>query len=409
MYGPTAPPPSGGQFGSPIPRFMPAIDGLRALSIFGVLMLHFGWMPVGRQGLLEKLHLCSVFQYGWVGVDIFFAISGFLITGILLDSKDSPHYFLNFYARRALRIWPIYYAVVLFVFVIYPLVSPDGTFVHKGGWLPYLVYTQNFTNFSAIPLLAVSWTLAIEEQFYITWPLIVFAYDRKTLQRVVILLLVASPLIRLALDPFVGYEWLYLPFGRLDGILAGSLLALWFRSESFSVSRLRMLAPGLLLVGALGCVLLLPNPWGWYQKAFAFSFLAMASSGLVCFAAVDSILPGPIRSFLTCPPARYIGKISYGIYLLHPIVYIIYNYAIRVLRLPMYHNTVAGYTISLFAELALAVLVASLSWYLFEQPILRMKKKFERGSVSNDGHSAAENFARTPERLGAHSLPVRIP
>jgi peptidoglycan/LPS O-acetylase OafA/YrhL len=115
--------------GSPLPKFMPAIDGLRAFAVLGVVIFHWPY-PVVRDALFNKLHVKPLVECGWVGVDLFFVISGFLITGILLDSKGSSHFFRNFYTRRALRIWPLYYAVVMFVLVIYPLVHPSGSMVH---------------------------------------------------------------------------------------------------------------------------------------------------------------------------------------------------------------------------------------------------------------------------------------
>ena len=109
-------------------------------------------------------------------------MSGFLITGILLDSKGSPHYFRNFYVRRSLRIWPLYYAVLLFVLVIYPLIDPNGSMVHStASWFCYVLYIQNFVAYGS-RLLGVTWSLAVEEQFYTTWPFIVAALNRRAFQ-----------------------------------------------------------------------------------------------------------------------------------------------------------------------------------------------------------------------------------
>ncbi len=274
-----------------VPKYMPAIDGLRAFAVLAVLIVHFPWMPAPRHVLLDRLHLQPLTQYGWVGVDLFFVISGFLITGILLDSKQSSHYFRNFYARRALRIWPLYYAVLCFVFVIYPLLHPHGTVAQNlTGWPYYLFYVQNFVFFdNGVPLLGVTWSLAIEEQFYITWPLIVLLCSRKRLRVIAATLLLASPVIRLVLDHTFGH-YPTITFSRMDGILAGSLLALWFRSEAFSLAKLRKWASVLLVVGAAGSIYFLTTSRNAGQHSIlVYSFLAIAFVGLVGFAAADSL------------------------------------------------------------------------------------------------------------------------
>src|ERR1700760_1369307 len=183
-----------------LPKYMPALDGLRAFAVLAVLLVHFPWMPTPRLALLERLHLWPILRYGWVGVDLFFVISGFLITGILLDSKHTASYFRNFFARRALRIWPLYYAVLVFVFILCTFLRPHGTGAEilKWGWPYYILYLQNFVfSDNGVPLLGVTWSLAVEEQFYITWPFIVLLCIRKRLLTITVALFLASPVIRL--------------------------------------------------------------------------------------------------------------------------------------------------------------------------------------------------------------------
>ncbi len=362
-----------------LPKYMPAIDGLRAFAVLAVLIVHFPWMPSSRHVLLNRLHVQPVSQYGWVGVDLFFVISGFLITGILLDSKDSPHYFRNFFARRALRIWPLYYAVVCFVFVIYSRIHPQGSVAeHLTGWPYYVSYLQNFVFFdNGVPLLAVTWSLAVEEQFYMTWPFVIFLCGRKRLRGILMALLLGSPIIRLVLNHYVGGHYPMITFGRMDGIVAGSLLALWFRSETFSLARLRKWASRFLVVGGIGSVYFLTTSRNAGQQSiWVYCFLAVAFSGLLCFAAVDSLLPRPVYKLLTNSALSYVGKISYGLYLLHPIAYYTYNFLIHNLRLSLAADTFGQDVVAFVGELGLAFLFASGSWYFFEQPILRLKKKF---------------------------------
>ncbi len=362
---------------------MPAIDGLRAFAVLAVLIVHFPWMPAGRHVLLDRLHVWPVFQYGWAGVDLFFVISGFLITGILLDSKDAPHYFRNFFARRALRIWPLYYAVLSLVFVLYPLVLPHAFGAENlKGWPYYALYIQNFVFFdNGPPLLSVTWSLAVEEQFYMTWPFVIFLCGRKRLRGILMALLLGSPIIRLVLNHYVGGRYPEITFGRMDGILAGSLLALWFRSEIFSLAQLRKWASRFLVVGGIGSVYFLTTSRNAGQHSiWVYFFLPVAFSGLLCFAAVDSLLPRPVYKLLTNSALSYVGKISYGLHLLHPIAYYTYNFLIHNLHLPLGADTFGQDVVAFVGELGLASLFASGSWYFFEQPILKLKKKFSRGA-----------------------------
>ena len=154
------------------------IDGLRGIAIIGVLLFHLG-------SKLPALHLEFASRYGWAGVDLFFVISGFLITGILLDSIGSEHYFRNFYVRRVLRIWPLYFALLAFVFVLLPWIMPalrERIFSQCHPWQSYLVFAQNFfvRDFGIGPV-GVTWSLAIEEQFYLMWPLIILLFPRRLL------------------------------------------------------------------------------------------------------------------------------------------------------------------------------------------------------------------------------------
>src|SRR5438105_4863766 len=151
-------------------RRLPQLDGIRGVAIL-VVMFH------NESGIYPSLRLENIFANGWMGVDLFFVLSGFLITGILLDSKDSETYFRDFYMRRCLRIWPLYYSMILFMFVILPATDSAAArivFERSSPWWSYPFFLQTF--FVQIPAraagpLGVTWSLAIEEQFYLIWPL----------------------------------------------------------------------------------------------------------------------------------------------------------------------------------------------------------------------------------------------
>src|SRR5215469_16350920 len=172
---------------------MPQLDALRGLAVIAVLIHNTG----------RDLYTGFLTRNGWMGVDLFFVLSGFLITGILLDTKNSDGYFRNFYARRCLRIWPLYYCTLFFMFVVVPLVRPSEAHQifepRSMPWWSYFVYLQNFLVPSitrATGLLGVTWSLAVEEQFYLVWPLVVRFLTETQLRRLSITLICCSPVLR---------------------------------------------------------------------------------------------------------------------------------------------------------------------------------------------------------------------
>ena len=151
---------------------LPQLDGIRGIAILLVIFHN-------ETVKYPFLYLDRIFANGWMGVDLFFVLSGLLITGILLDTRQSAGYFKNFYARRCLRTWPLYYASLLLMFGIIPLLLPAQgkiVFERSSPWWAFPLYLQNFlipAPEKATGLLGVTWSLAIEEQFYLVWPLMV--------------------------------------------------------------------------------------------------------------------------------------------------------------------------------------------------------------------------------------------
>ncbi len=190
-----------------IPKFghIPALDGLRGLAILMVMVIH-------QAGLVPKSALdravLMVLPLGEAGVDLFFVLSGFLITGILVASKGAPHYYRNFYARRFLRIFPLYYAVLFAVFFVLPhlVPSPQSKWGHVSGpnQLWYWAYLSNWyialkTRGPTHGVVDLSWTLSIEEQFYLTWPMVVALSSRRTLLAICAGLIASGPAFRLTM------------------------------------------------------------------------------------------------------------------------------------------------------------------------------------------------------------------
>ncbi len=197
------------------------------------------WVMVHNLDHYPSLHLLFLSRNGWMGVDLFFVLSGFLITGILLDTKQHESYFRNFYARRCLRIWPLYYSVLFCMFVAVPLIRPSEARAvfdaRSAPWWSFLFYLQNFlvpaASMATGPL-GVTWSLAIEEQFYLVWPLVVRRCSDVQLRRLTVAVICFSPALRFYL--LVHHVNIYSNiFCRLDGLMAGALLALLVRSANF--------------------------------------------------------------------------------------------------------------------------------------------------------------------------------
>jgi peptidoglycan/LPS O-acetylase OafA/YrhL len=334
---------------------VPQLDSVRGLAVLIVL-----------------LHNTDVYQYtgllarnGWMGVDLFFVLSGFLITGILLDTKDTEGYFQNFYARRCLRIWPLYYCAILFMFVVVPFLRPsEASRVFEPRsmpWWSYFIYLQNFlvpAITRATGLLGVTWSLAVEEQFYAVWPFVVRYCSEAQLRKFMLTLICLSPILRFFLV-HRGYNVYSNTFCRLDGLMMGALLAVMFRSKTFS--REAYVRPAwltLLIASPLALITSGRVPWAVY------SFTALASVSFLCLALCSK--QKWLQTILGNRFLIYTGTISYGIYLLEKIpsdaAMSLHLVGHRALVLPLTSAATYG--------------LAVLSWNLLEKPFLRLKRFF---------------------------------
>lgn len=350
-------------------RRIPQLDAVRGIAIL-VVMVH------NSAHLVPTLPLQRLWGYGWMGVDLFFVLSGYLITGILFDSKESQGYFKNFYARRCLRIWPLYYSVLFLMFVGIPLLRPSmraEMFLRAAPWWSYLFFLQNFlvhNSSDAIGPLGVTWSVAIEEQFYAVWAVVVRFCSLAQLRWLAIAIIALSPLLRIVLLSY-NVDLYTNVFCRLDGLMAGGLLALAVRSEKFLPSRFFKAAWLLLLVALpLACLTDTLN-----ARWMSYSLSAAASAAFVYLA-----LYAPQRWFQMAMRNRlllYTGVISYGLYLLHKLPFD----AEKQFR-PNAHSIFV-----LVVGLVASYAIATASWFLFEQPILKLKRLFEFRTVGTGGTS----------------------
>ncbi len=353
-------------------QHMPQLDGLRTLAVAAVLIHHFG-------GHLP-MSLNSV-AWGSLGVRLFFVLSGFLITGILLRSRDLAEASgggqllatRQFYVRRCLRIFPIYYLVIAIAAAIN--LSPVRELL---GWL--LTYTLNIqcTLQGWFPdNVSHFWSLAVEEQFYIIWPWLVLFAPRKWLVRFAVITIAVGSLFRVyivASDTtwIAGYV---LPFAALDALGLGSLLAI-SAHPTFSTAALRTffaryaLPAGLLGYGVLEFLWQTGNVSREYYTALTETTAALCFSWLVSSAARG--FRGPVGAILKSKPILYCGKITYGIYVYH-----MFAPLILVKIFSLFGATYSAHGWLNFSFVTSATLItASLSWYLFEQPINSLKRYF---------------------------------
>ena len=364
---------------------VPALDGLRGVAILMVLVFHF-WQS------LPDLHLSptaqralSILSIGQKGVDLFFVLSGFLITGILLRTKLAPHYFRNFYTRRALRIFPLYYAVLITILVWTKLFATSASDGHP-LW-PYFVYLQNIVStFGRANIGGPEhfWSLAVEEHFYLFWPLAIMAFNRRHLVIFAISLIIGAFVCR-AVFVSVGLGVFTFTLCRMDALALGALLAVTF-TEPTAWATVQSWAQRL----AIPMVLLSLGSF------FAFSGSGTAVLQITKFLMFDLLCAlflvlslsqsprHPVPVLLKRGPLRFTGKISYGIYVFHPFIYGFMMGRLHGSMRNLFHGKLIAFVLADFAlVVAATILVSWFSWVLLEQPLLSLKEQFAYGTAAS--------------------------
>jgi peptidoglycan/LPS O-acetylase OafA/YrhL len=335
-----------------IEGYRPQLDGLRGLAVAGVLYAHL----VDDGSML-----------GHAGVRLFFVLSGYLITLILLDARaqrdagtGTGQPMRNFYVRRALRLWPAYYLLLGTALLF------DWQQMRDYAWW-HIFYASNFlfasTNSWQPWISAPWWTLAVEEQFYLVWPIAILAAPRRFAVPIALSAVGVAIVTRLLLAPG-SIAWTAIPLTSLDALAGGGLLAMADRAGR-APRWLPWLVPVALV--AIGGALMLPE-WPAVQLAEALTVPLFVA--LVALARRD--YRGLPRWLLGTPPLRYLGKISYGIYLYHLVAMaVLFRYA------SPYAPLLQARGWPLFAAGGgLAVIAGTLSWYLLEAPFNRLKRRF---------------------------------
>ncbi len=304
--------------------------------------------------------------WGWAGVILFFLLSGFLITSILLTTRDRPHYFHNFHARRALRIWPVYLLVLAVCYLNAPwfVGLPVWQAVKTAPWLAYLFCVQNLFHLTLPPALGPTWALAIEEQYYFVWaPLVRWLRRPWMLAAVLSSALLASPLLRLE-----HYAWLTPTHTliHLDGLALGSLMAIAL--HTLPLGRRVWLWMG--LAGLAAGITAAATVAG--GTAFLDSALAVGFGGGVMALIASTGARNPVNMALKSGPLAFYGRISYGLYMTHISVFIYFGW----FDLRMDPYGAAGNLGVVAFRLAAITAVATVLWYGFESQILKLKRYF---------------------------------
>jgi peptidoglycan/LPS O-acetylase OafA/YrhL len=329
----------------------------------------------------------------WGGVDLFFALSGFLITGILLRSRGRATYFSSFYARRALRIFPIYYAFLicqlwlgLVTHHFAPFLPP--TLVER---VSYFLYIQNWPVFwsswlGMAGIFGVYWSLAVEEQFYMVWPSVVRLLNARVLLVLCILGFLLGWVERYALIQHLGLQFgiLQWPFSRLDGLFVGAALALY---QHIAQRRTPLAwAAGLFGAGALlyaYLVVLHPDELqgaGRHLWTTGVSAFALMAAGVI---AAAQHRPPWLHGILTARPLVAAGTYSYGMYVYHLAIYTVVASGVTHFVIPIFgeHPNPLACVAVIATAILLTMGVACLSFRFFETPILALKRYFPSPSA----------------------------
>jgi peptidoglycan/LPS O-acetylase OafA/YrhL len=369
---------------------IPALDGLRGLAIILVLLFHFALTGDGATGLRRAiLHLPSV---GWIGVDLFFVLSGFLITTILYDAKNTDRYFRNFYMRRVLRIFPLYYGVLIASFVVFPLLTrrpPSNAFANVQRHQLWLwLYGCNFVRIDW-QWFTHFWSLAVEEQFYLVWPAVVFLLNRRALIGACLAMIAIALAIRcLRVATHQDFQsTYYFTFCRMDALAVGALLALVSRGPAGIISLLRPARISCCACGVMLLAIFLRNGGSFainspLVQTAGFSLLAFFFGGVLVLAVAGS-QSGALASLLHNTTLRFFGKYSYGIYVLHGLGKPWLELAFPVKEFSrIFHSPLLGAMAHLLLSTAASVGAALVSWHLYEKHFLKLKRFFEYRAVT---------------------------
>lgn len=370
-------------------RNIRALDGIRGLAIILVMLHHFDRLIPSCNIAINFMKL--ILSYGWAGVDLFFALSGFLITGILLDTRKASNYFSAFYVRRVLRIFPLYYSVLIVILAgaalwghrphVAPLVADQKVyFLYLTNWL---VLWKGPWGHSII---GHFWSLAVEEQFYLIWPLCVWLLISQRLAKVAVFASVIALLVRIYWVAHSGPSQAIVmaTVTRMDTLLCGALAAVLFR-QAQTLSVLRPWLPRISLAAILSFVAgvgLLRRMHGLgggtlFVQTFGFTLLAVGFTALILYAAATDGEVTLLQRSLRNGVLTDFGKYSYGIYMYHVPLLLLCDFLIYKRLSPALAGNLWFGVLYFAFVFAGSFFIAKVSYEHFERHFLALKRHFE--------------------------------
>jgi peptidoglycan/LPS O-acetylase OafA/YrhL len=379
-------------------RHFPALDGLRGIAAL-MVVAHHSAFTYFLTNTFDKAYLRATGLL-WVGVDLFFVLSGFLITNILLDTRKSPNYFRAFYGRRFVRIFPLYYAFLAVFYLLLPAFGIKLTIAEIQAQPWQWTYTANiYDGFHLWPGQNIGhfWTLGIEEQFYLLWPLMVLFSSERYLKRGVIVVFLAIPLLRaLCLSAGLSVNFINtFTLCHMDGLLLGALISIAFRegiiekitSPEYNsiLKRFDWGVGGVVLGFILVYCLILRNDqftlniltWPPFLQCIGTTIISLPLAYGVMRAVCSDI--NSLQKVMSLKYLRMIGKYSYALYVLHAPICLWVGWHFPVPNFlqnlpPLWSFLHSLYII--FVQFTLSIIAAVISWNLLEKHFLKLKKYF---------------------------------
>lgn len=354
------------------------LDGLRFIAFLSVFLFHSFYTPfdfIKEDNFFSFFHFIT--RYGWLGVNFFFVLSGFLITYLLLveEQSEGKINIFKFYMRRILRIWPLYYLIVFFCFVIYPILSdnfadtPDFSLPNIYLFLFHLSNYSYIYNPSDIPTLNILWTISIEEQFYLIWPLVLLVVKKRKRFVFIALLILISIIFQWIYKDDFHYSHHHIITNMSDLAIGGLSALLIFNVNAFRLFIEKLSFNYILTTYTFISIYFLSMVFNMVTNislltALSFSFIILEQNF-----SVNSIF-----KISKVPFVSYLGTITYGLYCYH---YLSLLLAIKVSNYLGMNKSVFGVLIfENLLGLSITIVVSIISYRIFEKPFLKLKSRF---------------------------------